>query len=241
MKIRSRLLTKVIVFCGVTLIRLLFKTCRLRVVIEAPGTNPYELTGERRYLYSAWHDQILMVVFGGRPQKMAGLVSGHQDGSYLADAMKLVGIAAIRGSSKRGGSRAMGELLQRAREFHVAITPDGPRGPRHKIKPGIVFLASHSGRAIIPTAYACSHGWRIRGNWTDMMIPWPFTTIHGFGGPLFFVPPGIERDELERYVERLEAEMQRLEALAAESAAPRRSKSPPGNNAAAAREIQAAA
>jgi lysophospholipid acyltransferase (LPLAT)-like uncharacterized protein len=240
-KIRSRLLTKVIVFCGVTLIRLLFKTCRLRAVIEAPGSNPYELTGGRRYLYCAWHDQILMVVFGGRPKNMAGLVSGHQDGSYLADAMKRVGIAAIRGSSKRGGSRAMAELLQRVRDFHVAITPDGPRGPRHKMKTGIVFLASHSGRAIIPTACACRHGWRIRGNWSDMMIPFPFTTIHARGGRAFFVPPGIERDELERYVERLEGEMQRLEELVEEAAAPRRFQGPQEKDPASARDIRAAA
>jgi lysophospholipid acyltransferase (LPLAT)-like uncharacterized protein len=222
-KIRSRLLTKAIVVIAVALTRLLFKTCRLRAVTEV-DTNPYESTGERRYLYCLWHDQILMMVFGGRPKHMAGLVSGHQDGSYLADAMKLLGIAAVRGSSKRGGSRAMGELLQRVRDFHVAITPDGPRGPRRKIKPGIVFLASHSGRAIIPGVYACRRGWRIRGNWTDMMIPWPFTEIHARGGPPFFVPPGLDRDGLEPYVERLEHEMARLEALVEEAAAPRRSK-----------------
>jgi lysophospholipid acyltransferase (LPLAT)-like uncharacterized protein len=222
-KIRSRLLTKAIVVIAVALTRLLFKTCRLRAVTEV-DTNPYESTGERRYLYCLWHDQILMMVFGGRPKHMAGLVSGHQDGSYLADAMKLLGIAAVRGSSKRGGSRAMGELLQRVREYHVAITPDGPRGPRRKIKPGIVFLASHSGRAIIPGVYACRRGWRIRGNWTDMMIPWPFTEIHARGGPPFFVPPGLDRDGLEPYVERLEHEMARLEALVEEAAAPRRSK-----------------
>jgi lysophospholipid acyltransferase (LPLAT)-like uncharacterized protein len=163
-----------------------------------------------------------MVVFGGRPKNMAGLVSGHQDGSYLAEAMKLVHITPVRGSSKRGGSRAMGELLKRAGQYHIAITPDGPRGPRRKMKTGIVFLASHSGRAIIPTACACRRGWRIRGNWTDMMIPWPFTEIYGIGGPPFFVPPGIEREELERYAARLEQEMQRVEALVTQMASSRR-------------------
>lgn len=240
-KIRSRLLTKLIIFFGVAPIRLLFKTCRLRAVLEAPDINPYEPTGDQRYLYCVWHDQLLMTVFGGRSKNMAGLVSGHQDGSYLAEAMKLVGIAAVRGSSKRGGSRAMHELLQRVREFHVAITPDGPRGPRHKMKMGIVFLASHSGRAIIPTAYACRRGWRIRGNWTDMMIPWPFTAIHARGGTPFVVPPGIDRDELEGYMERLEGEMQRLEALVAEAAAPRRSEGPPAKKPAPARDSRAAA
>lgn len=227
MKIRSRLLTKFIVVVGLALVRLLFKTCRLRAVTEAPDINPYESTGAARYLFCVWHDQIVMTVFSGRPKNMAGLVSGHQDGSYLAEAMKRLGIAAVRGSSKRGGSRAMGELLQRVREFHVAITPDGPRGPRRKIKTGIVFLASHSGRAIIPTAYACRRGWRIRGNWTDMIFPSPFSEIHARGGPPFAVPPDLDRDGLQRYVERLEAEMQRLEALVLQAAAPHGSKSRP--------------
>jgi hypothetical protein len=212
-KIRSRLLTKLVTVVGVMVIRLLFGTCRLRAVTEAPGSNCYESTGDRRYLYCLWHDQLLMTVFSGRPQKMAGLVSGHRDGSYLADAMQSVGIAAVRGSSKRGGSRAMAELLQRVRDFHVAITPDGPRGPRRKIKTGIVFLASRSGRAIIPGAYACHHSWTIRGSWTDMMIPWPFTVIHAHGGPPFVVPPNLERGELEQYARRLEQEMERLEKL----------------------------
>jgi lysophospholipid acyltransferase (LPLAT)-like uncharacterized protein len=217
-KIRSRLLTKAIILVGVALTRVLFKTCRLYAVPERPGTNPYETTGENRYLYCVWHDQIVMTVFSGRPKNMAGLVSGHQDGGYLADAMKLLGIVAVRGSSKRGGSRAMGELLQRVHNYHVAITPDGPRGPRRKLKTGIVFLASHSGRAIIPSAYACRRGWRIRGNWTDMLMPWPFTTVHARGGPPFVVPPNLDRDQLEQYVERLEKEMQRLQTLVDDAA-----------------------
>jgi lysophospholipid acyltransferase (LPLAT)-like uncharacterized protein len=239
-KIRSRLLNKVVVFVGVALIRLLYRTCRLRAVTEAPGSNCYESTGDRRYLYCLWHDQLLMTVFSGRPQNMAGLVSGHQDGSYLADAMKRVGIAAVRGSSKRGGSRAMGELLQRVRKYHVAITPDGPRGPRRKIKTGIVFLASHSGRAIIPGAYACRRSWTIRGSWTDMMIPWPFTEIHVRGGPPFYVPPGIDRDELERYAQRLEREMERLEGLVAAAASPRQAENKPHPEPAAAEHRAAA-
>jgi len=217
-KIRSRFLTQLFAVVAVGLVRLLFKTCRVRTMPEDPDSNCYGSTGDRRYLYCIWHDQIMMTVFTGRPQKMAGLVSAHQDGSYLAESMKLVGITPVRGSSKRGGSRAMRELLERVRDYHVAITPDGPRGPRHKIKTGIIYLASRSGRGIIPAAHSCRHAWHIRGNWTDMMIPWPFTVLYARGGPPFFVPAGLERDELEEYARRLEAEMERLEALVAKAA-----------------------
>ncbi len=219
MKIRSRFITRLAAFVAVGVMRALFGTCRVRVVLEAPGINPYDTTGDQRYLYCIWHDQILMTVLSGRPKNMAGLVSAHQDGSYLADAMHFLGIQAVRGSSKRGGSRAMRELFDRARQYHVAITPDGPRGPRRKIKPGIVFLASHSGRAIIPGAYACRRAWHIQGSWTDMMIPFPFTTIYARGAPPFYVPAGISRDELDGYILRLEAEMARIEKLVAAEAA----------------------
>ncbi|HEV8067601.1 MAG TPA: lysophospholipid acyltransferase family protein [Planctomycetaceae bacterium] len=214
MKIRNRYLTKLIALAAVALVRVLFKTCRIEIATEVPGCCPYEDTGDRRFLYCVWHDDILMTVFCGQPKRMAGLVSPHQDGSYLADAMQRVGITSVRGSSKRGASRAMRELLDRVRDLHVAITPDGPRGPRRQMKTGIIFLASRSGRVIIPTAYACRRAWRIRGNWTDMQLPMPFTRVHARGGPAFIVPANLDREQLELYAQRLQAEMERQEAIA---------------------------
>ena len=119
MKIRNRYLTKLIGIVAVALVRLLFKTCRIEIATEVPGCCPYEDTGDRRFLYCVWHDDILMTVFCGRPKRMAGLVSPHQDGSYLAEAMQRVGITSVRGSSKRGASRAMRELLDRVRDLHT--------------------------------------------------------------------------------------------------------------------------
>jgi lysophospholipid acyltransferase (LPLAT)-like uncharacterized protein len=214
LKIRNRYLTKLIALAAVALVRVLFKTCRIEIATEVPGCCPYEDTGDRRFLYCVWHDDILMTVFCGQPKRMAGLVSPHQDGSYLADAMQRVGITSVRGSSKRGASRAMRELLDRVRDLHVAITPDGPRGPRRQMKTGIIFLASRSGRVIIPTAYACRRAWRIRGNWTDMQLPMPFTRVHARGGPAFIVPANLDREQLELYAQRLQAEMERQEAIA---------------------------
>jgi len=214
LKIRNRYLTKLAAFVAVVLVRALFKTCRIEVATEVDGCCPYEDTGDRRFLYCVWHDDILMTCFCGQPKKMAGLVSPHQDGSYLAEAMRWIGISSVRGSSKRGASRALRELLDRVRDLHVAITPDGPRGPRRQMKTGIIYLASRSGRIIIPTGYACRRAWRIPGSWTDMQLPKPFTRIHARGGPAFVVPPDLEREELEVYAQRLQAEMARQDAIA---------------------------
>ena len=211
MKIRSRLLNKLAIWIGVRVFRLLFWTCRKEMLGDVPDISAYESTGDKRYLYSSWHDQILMILFSGRMQKMSGLVSRHQDGGYVAETMQACGVQPVRGSTKHGGSKAMRELIAATADLHVGITPDGPRGPRHVPKTGIVFLASHSGRGIIPVVYSCRGCRKIQGNWTDMMIPKPFTTIYVRGGPPIFVPPNLKREELDRYTAQLQAEMDRLE------------------------------
>lgn len=211
MRIRSRWLTKAAVWCILFLMRMLFATCRKRFYETEPGTNAYIDLGDVHHLYSIWHDQIVMVLFSGKPLKSAGLVSKHQDGGYVADVMRMRGIKPVRGSTKRGGAEALRQLLESIRKTHVTITPDGPRGPRREIKPGIVFLASHSGRKIVPTAFCSKRFWSIRGNWTDMMIPRPFTTIAVLSGKPLEVPPDLDREGIQEYVELLEARMRECE------------------------------
>lgn len=214
MRIRSPLLTRLAARIAVVIVRLLYGSCKVDVHTEAVDINPYAGTGSKRYLYCIWHDQLMMTIFSGRPQQMAGLVSRHQDGSYLAESMKLVGIEPVRGSTRHGGAKAMRQMLDVTEQLHIAITPDGPRGPRREIKNGIVFLASHSERLIIPTAYLCKRCWKFQGSWTDMMIPKPFTRIVVVGGTPFKVPRKLKRDGLERYTGLLQAEMERLEQKA---------------------------
>lgn len=209
-KIRNRWLNKLGIIVAVAVVRVLYWTCRLEVHGDVTGANPYKLTGDRRFLYCIWHDQLMMTVFSGRPKKMAGLVSRHQDGSYLSDALKIVGITPVRGSTSRGGAQALRQLLDATQDLHVAITPDGPRGPRHELKNGIVYLASQTGRKIVATAYDCARCWKIQGSWTDMMIPKPFTRIVVVGSEPMEIPPNLSREGLEVQKARLQLEMQRL-------------------------------
>ncbi len=90
------------------------------------------------------------------------------------------------------------------------VTPDGPRGPRRKMSIGIVFLASHTGRAVIPTAYSCSRCWKIKGSWTDLVIPKPFAKVYLLGGRPVEVPAELEREELRQYATVIQTEMDRL-------------------------------
>ncbi len=214
MRIRSRWLTIAAARVIIVFMRLVFWTCRIKVYAALPGTNAYEDVGDDRHFYSVWHDQIVMILFSGKPKRVAGLVSKHQDGSYVADVMRMLDVKPVRGSTKRGGAEALKQLLDAAEDYHITITPDGPRGPRHQIKPGIVFLASHTGRKIVPTAFACRSDWSIQGNWTDMMIPRPFTTIVAFGGHPLEVPPNLTREGIDEYAAKLEILMSQCEQKA---------------------------
>lgn len=213
MKIRSRWLSRCVSLVLVGMLRCLYGTCRVRAVECESFSSPYFLRSAdqpERFLYCIWHDILLMAIFSGRPRHMAGLVSRHQDGGYLADGMEAMGIKTIRGSSKRGGVQALKQCLEAAQEYHVSITPDGPRGPRHQMKDGIVFMASVSGRRIVPVASACRRYWRIQGSWTDMLVPKPFTQILIKAGEPVSIPPNLTREEITTWVQELERRMAAL-------------------------------
>lgn len=214
MKIRSQRLIRLLARVAAGVFRLLFATTRIEILASRPGISPYEDSGAQKYLYCIWHDSILGPIFGGRCVQMAALVSRHGDGSYVADALECVGITPIRGSSSRGGAAALREMLDAARQMDISIATDGPRGPRRTVKDGIVYLASQTGRPIVPTAFSARRGWRVQGRWTDLLIPKPFTKIWLLGGEPIVVPPGLSRDQLTRYREQVQQAMDELTACA---------------------------
>ena len=191
-------------------IRLLFGTLRLEVRLATEGTSPYDPTATERFLYCVWHDQILVGTFARRSPFAAALVSRHRDGAFLCGALKVMGMAQVRGSSSRGGSRAAREAFEVLQERHIAITPDGPRGPRREMKNGIIYLASRTGCRIAPTAAAAKRAWSPRGSWTDLMIPCPFSRTWLLIGEPFSVPPDLDHDGLEHYAGVLQRAMDSL-------------------------------
>ncbi|MBX3443230.1 MAG: lysophospholipid acyltransferase family protein [Planctomyces sp.] len=222
MKIRSRRLIRFAARIVAACARRLFATVRLDIEMAVPDTCAYRDTGGERFLYCLWHDAILGVIFGDRPVKMAGLVSRHTDGSYVADIMESVGLTPIRGSSQRGGEAALRRMIDAAAEYHIAITTDGPRGPRHVVKEGIVFLASRTGRPIVPAAIDATRAWRPRGRWTDMLIPKPYSRMTLLIGEPLHVPEDADREarealrqELQRRMDALTAEARRRASCAA--------------------------
>lgn len=178
---------------------------------EVTGSNPYGETNRDFYLYSTWHEHLILSAFCGRSPSMAALISRHQDGSYVSETLKKIGVLPVRGSTSRGGAQALRQLLDTVQDRHVVITPDGPRGPRHELKKGIIYLASRSGRKVVPVAHACRRCWRIAGSWTDLVIPKPFTRVWTLTGTPIEVPADLDREGIEQFRLKVQTDMGRLE------------------------------
>ena len=212
MRIRSRALTKFVGWFVALLFRTLSRTLRLRGLVEREFTD-CSVETHRGYIYALWHDAILIPLARQALERpnVAALVSRHQDGAYLAEFMHYIGIQSIRGSTARGGDQALRELMRLGDDWHIFITPDGPRGPHHVIKSGLVYLASRTGRPIVPMLSYYEKPWHIRGNWTGLLIPKPFSKgSYLFGEPLT-IPPDLSREQIEYHRARIQSEMDRLE------------------------------
>jgi len=168
-----------------------------------------------------WHQHQLLCVSYLLEQRSAGvnlgfLISPSVDGDLAAMLVRSLGAAVIRGSSSHTGARALRDYYQALVKDAVspAITPDGPRGPPWKFKPGAVLLAQLSQRPIVPMAYAASRAWKVQ--WDRFVIPKPLSRIVIAIGEPVYVAKGVDAVGLER----LQLEMEnRLKALYAQAAA----------------------
>ncbi|WP_397571452.1 lysophospholipid acyltransferase family protein [Schlesneria sp. T3-172] len=203
MKIRSRWLTKFAALTAVATFRLLFWTCRKKFLGDVLEQRMDPTVNDEHFVLSVWHDALLLPTFAAPKwlrKRCCCLVSQHQDGSYLADAMAWMDYTTVRGSSRRGGVEALRQLLTDTAGKHIIVTPDGPRGPRRVMKPGVAFIASQTGRRLLPGAFVVKNGWRVKGSWTDLVIPMPFTTIYLITGRPVSIPQDTPRSQLTQYV-----------------------------------------
>ena len=125
------------------------------------------------------------------------LVSPSDDGGLVKILLERYGCVVVRGSSSRGGSRAARQMLEAIGELGtvVAITPDGPRGPRHSMNPGLAWLARETGRPIVPLGVTCDRAWRLERSWDRFLIPRPRARLaFVYGEPVRVAADATEND-----------------------------------------------
>jgi hypothetical protein len=210
LKIRSPFLNRLGATAFAAMIWLVFRLVKLDFREETPGTNPYKRGRTDRFLYCVWHDSMIIPAFSGKHHATAALTSRHLDGTFVAQILQCIGITPIRGSTNRMGPGAMKGLLRACEDKDIVITPDGPRGPHRKMSKGIVYIASRTGRAVVPTAYSCARYWTIKGSWTDLVVPKPFTRVYLLAAEPITVPPELGEEGLRAYVDQIQTAMDRL-------------------------------
>jgi lysophospholipid acyltransferase (LPLAT)-like uncharacterized protein len=156
-------------------VRALAASWRIRLVHEGHWRAFYDQ--RRPVVFLLWHEALLPLLWQHRGQGIAIVVSEARDGQYLSELAGSLGYRAVRGSSTRGGARA---LLGAVRELKagrsIAFTPDGPRGPRRELKPGVIAAAQRGGGVIVPIHAEADRAWRLH-SWDRFMIPQPLARV----------------------------------------------------------------
>lgn len=240
MRIRGPLVDRIFSWFIVAAFRLLFRTLRIRYQIADPRTNPYTGDGPA-VIYCVWHDVMVYPIFAGRHARTTALVSRHGDGSLLSDCLKRLQIGLVRGSSSRSGVDALRALIRLPADRNVVLTPDGPRGPEHRMKSGLTLLAARTGRAVVPSGFASVRSWKIRGRWTSLEIPFPFTTVYILSGAPIPIAADASRDELLTFERCIQGEMDELTGEAQRLSAGTRSRRGNCNSAAYQPDLPSAA
>lgn len=164
------------------------------------------------------HGDLLMPAAIYRDTGVVVLISQHRDGEVIAQVAERLGFSTVRGSSTRGGARATLELLRNFADRGWVITPDGPRGPRETVHPGVIHLASRSGRSIVPVGLAVSRAARL-SSWDRFAIPAPFARVVAkFADPMA-VASDLPRPQMEtaaaQLADRMRASREEAERILA--------------------------
>ncbi|VAY88325.1 Protein of unknown function DUF374 [hydrothermal vent metagenome] len=177
-------------------IRLIYLTNKK--IFHFPKNRP-----KKSFILAMWHGELLMQPLNYRMLKPNGqikvIVSEHRDGEMIRKVVNLLGVGAIAGSSTRGGVKALiGAIKTIKQGIDVAITPDGPRGPRHEIADGIVIIAQKTGAQILTCSLKASKYWQFN-SWDKFMVPKPFGEINFYISDPFDIS-GLNIEEAKKTI-----------------------------------------
>lgn len=212
--LRDRLIIRVADLGLYSLIRAISATIRWDCV----GRHHFDsiIQSGHRAIFTSWHSAIFSATYYWRDLGIVVMSSVSRDAEYTGRFIKRFGYGTARGSSTRGGGRAMAEMAECLRAgMHVGFTIDGPRGPAYVAKPGAVTLARHTGQAILPFHMAARRVIEVP-SWDRLQIPLPFTRARAFIGEPIYVARDASAGEVAEKQAALQATLERLKREADE-------------------------
>jgi lysophospholipid acyltransferase (LPLAT)-like uncharacterized protein len=208
--------TRLAIWLGSWILNVLGRTWRIQVFGRAPLMQ--RAASDERVVFTLWHGQMLPLLWVHR-QPTGVVVSEHRDGDIIAHALGRFGVFGIRGSTSRGGARALLECVRVLKSgADVVLTPDGPRGPRHSFAPGALIVALRAQAAVVPLVAKADRVWQLK-SWDGFEIPKPFAKI----AVLYGEPKRVQgtdvrtvAEEVPAFVAMMQAAADRVAVLAAE-------------------------
>jgi lysophospholipid acyltransferase (LPLAT)-like uncharacterized protein len=192
-------------------LRAWMSTLRVRLVLNDERVDPRG--GATGSIFCVWHETILFLGHYYRDCGMHVMISRSTDGEIVARTVECLGFKAIRGSTGRGGDRAVRELLRNCQAPNLVLTPDGPKGPRREFQRGAVYLASRLQMPLVAVGCGFDRPWRM-GSWDQLVLPRPFSQAVVCATEGIQVPANADDAVLESYRQKLEHEMLAMTAKA---------------------------
>jgi lysophospholipid acyltransferase (LPLAT)-like uncharacterized protein len=171
----------------------------LRIVHVNTGYPESCLARGERVICAFWHGRLLMMPFAYPGQRVVILISQHRDGEYISRIARAFGFQVIRGSATRGGVGALRQIIRALKEgLNLVITPDGPKGPRAKVKSGVIEIARLTGAPIVPVSFSAVRR-RFLKSWDAFLLPLPFSRAVYIWGEPIYVEPMATKEEVAKY------------------------------------------
>jgi lysophospholipid acyltransferase (LPLAT)-like uncharacterized protein len=199
----KQLLNHLAIRLGPWLIRLLRRSYRYRIL-----PPDHSAANDSKRIYVFWHGKMIPLLALHIGQKVAVMISEHNDGEIIAQVIARLGLTSIRGSSTRGGRRAFVNMLTHLRGGQpAAITPDGPKGPRHSVKPGVIQLSAAAGAPLLLINWYAQSKWQLR-SWDRFELAKPFAKVTIAYSEL---PAFSANSDLNEAQAQIQQQMQQLE------------------------------
>lgn len=205
------MIRKILPYIGFAYLQMVGKTSKISIVNDIEFEE-LERTG-KNFIYAFWHGRQFFLVYSHRNKNICILISLSRDGEYVAELTKKFGFKYVRGSTSRGGVKALLQMIKNLRNGSLcAFTPDGPKGPARKIQDGVLYAAMKSGRPIVPLTYSARFARKLN-SWDGFLVPLPvpgnrIVVMHG-------KPVYVSRtDNIEMKKPELEDALNRITARA---------------------------
>lgn len=161
---------------------------------------------DRNWIFTTWHNNSFFDSLLLRNHELTVMVSYSKDGNMATDLLESMGYKTIRGSTSKGGTKALMSMIKEMRQGQIgAITPDGPRGPRYEMQMGAIAIAQHSRTPLVPIHTEATRQWILEKSWAKFKLPKPFSRIVISIGKPFSIPDKLTK--AEREIARKEFEM----------------------------------